>query len=152
MHSFQNLSKSAFTPFIRGLSASAPRMWYASLFANSRGRYQSFTAISKVTLKVGNWHSSLHLRKETAVTGPSFLAGSSWLPHSRYSRAFWILIRTYFSPSQSTWPKRAPLQGTPRCSHRRRRGSAYSARVVKYWNKLPASVVKAPSVNIFKKR
>ncbi len=37
-------------------------------------------------------------------------------------------------------------------SHRRRRGSAFSVRVVKYWNKLPASVVTAPSVNVFKKR
>ncbi len=37
-------------------------------------------------------------------------------------------------------------------SHHRRRGSAFSVRVVKYWNKLPASVVKAPAVNVFKKR
>ncbi len=37
-------------------------------------------------------------------------------------------------------------------SHHRRRGSAFSVRVVKYWNKLPASVVTAPSVNVFKKR
>ncbi len=41
------------------------------------------------------------------------------------------------------------LQGA---SHRRRRGSAFSVRVVKYWNKLPASVVTARSVNVFKKR
>ncbi len=36
-------------------------------------------------------------------------------------------------------------------SHRRRRGSAFSMRVRKYWNKLPASVATAPFVNIFKK-
>ncbi len=36
-------------------------------------------------------------------------------------------------------------------SHRQRRGLAYSARVVKYWYKFPASVVTAPSVNVFKK-
>ncbi len=41
------------------------------------------------------------------------------------------------------------LQGT---SLRRRRGSAFSARVVKYWNKLPATVVTAFSAKIFKKR
>ncbi len=41
------------------------------------------------------------------------------------------------------------LQGA---SHRRRRGSAFSVWVVKYWNKLAASVVTAPSVNVFKKR
>ncbi len=31
-------------------------------------------------------------------------------------------------------------------------GSAFSVKFVKYWNKLPASVVTAPSVNVFKKR
>ncbi len=36
-------------------------------------------------------------------------------------------------------------------SHRRRRGSAFLVRDVKYWNKLPASVVTVPSVNAFKK-
>ncbi len=41
------------------------------------------------------------------------------------------------------------LQGT---IHRRRRGSAFLVRVVKYLNKLPASIVTAPSVNVFKKR
>ncbi len=37
-------------------------------------------------------------------------------------------------------------------SHRRRRGSAFSVRAEKYWNKLPASVATAPSVNVFKKQ
>ncbi len=54
-------------------------------------------------------------------------------------------------------PTRRGLRGHPfnvlqGASHRRRRGSAFSVRVVKYWNKLPASVVTAPSVNIFTKR
>ncbi len=54
-------------------------------------------------------------------------------------------------------PARRGLRGHPfnvlqGASHRRRRGSAFSVRVVKYWNKLPASVVAAPSVNVFKKR
>ncbi len=54
-------------------------------------------------------------------------------------------------------PTRRGLRGHPfkvlqGASHRRRRGSAFSVRVVKYWNKLPASVVTAPSVNVFKKR
>ncbi len=53
-------------------------------------------------------------------------------------------------------PVRRGLRGHPfkvlqGASHRRRRGSAFSVRVVKYWNKLPASVVTAP-VNVFKKR
>ncbi len=53
-------------------------------------------------------------------------------------------------------PARRGLRGHPfkvlkGASHRRRRGSAFSVRVVEYWNKLPASVVTAP-VNVFKKR
>ncbi len=54
-------------------------------------------------------------------------------------------------------PARRGLRGHPfkvlqGVSHRRRRWSAFSVRVVKYWNKLPASVVTAPSINVFKKR
>ncbi len=54
-------------------------------------------------------------------------------------------------------PARRGLRGHPfnvlqGASHRRRRGSAFSVRVVKYWNKLPASVFTDPSVNFFKKR
>ncbi len=41
------------------------------------------------------------------------------------------------------------LQGKSRL---RRRGWGFSVRVAKYWNKLQATVVTAPSVNIFKKR
>ncbi len=41
------------------------------------------------------------------------------------------------------------LQGT---SHHLNGGLAYSVRVVKYCNQLPASVVTAPSANIFKKK
>ncbi len=51
-------------------------------------------------------------------------------------------------------PNRRGLGGHPYMvlqgkSHRWRRESAFS---VKYWNKVPASVFAAPSVNIFKKR
>ncbi len=75
------------------------------------------------------------------------------LPHSSYSRVSWnVDPNSFFLPPTRRGLRKHPykvLQGT---SHRRRRGSAYSVRVVKYWNKPPASVVKAPSVNIFKKR
>ncbi len=52
---------------------------------------------------------------------------------------------------------RSGLRGHPSkvfqgASQRRRRESAFSMRVVKCCNKLPASVVTAPSVNVFKKR
>ncbi len=54
-------------------------------------------------------------------------------------------------------PARSGLRGHPfkvlqGASRPQRRGSAFSMRIVKYWNKLPASVVTAPSVNVFKKR
>ncbi len=54
-------------------------------------------------------------------------------------------------------PARSGLRGHPfkvlqGASRLRSRGSAFSVRVVKYWNKLPASVVTVPSVNVFKKR
>ncbi len=79
--------------------------------------YQPSTTNSKISFTVGNWHASPTLRRETAASGPSFLAGTttsdSQLPPSRYSRAFWILIRT--CSSSPLRPKRAPLQGTLRC-------------------------------------
>ncbi len=54
-------------------------------------------------------------------------------------------------------PARRGLRGHPYkvlqgASHRRRRGSAFSMRIVKYGKKFSASVDKAPSVNVFKKR
>ncbi len=50
--------------------------------------------------------------------------------------------------SEQVWPY-IVLQGW---GHRRRRGSAFSVRVVKYWNKVPDSIVTAPSVNVFMKK
>ncbi len=54
-------------------------------------------------------------------------------------------------------PTRAGLRGdTYRLllgpSRLRRRSGAFSVRVVKYWNRLPAHLVLAPSVSIFKKQ
>ncbi len=54
-------------------------------------------------------------------------------------------------------PARRGLRGHPfkvlqGASHRRRRSTAFSVTVVKYWNKPPACVVTAPSVNFFNKR
>ncbi len=44
-------------PFIRGFSASAPRIWYAYLLAKPRCRYQLSTANSKISYKACNWHA-----------------------------------------------------------------------------------------------
>ncbi len=82
---------------------------------------------------------------------------SFWQPpsplHQDIQGPFGYWSELIFPPSCSNRPKRAPLQSfLQSSSHRRKRGSAFSVRVVKYWNKLPASVVTAPSVNVFKKR
>ncbi len=62
--SFQKSLEIGFHPFIRGLSASAPRMWYASLFPKPRGRYQQFRAISKIGywLPFKEWLQWRHVR------------------------------------------------------------------------------------------
>ncbi len=131
--------KIGFHPFIRGLSAATLRIWYFSLFANPRCRYQPSRANPKISYKVGNWHASSPLRSETAAAVPNYR-----LQHNHGPFGYWSEL--VFPPSSSKRPKRAPLQGTPR------RGSAFSVGVVKYWNKLQASVVTVPSVEVFKKR
>ncbi len=67
----------SFHSIMRGLSACAPRMWYASRFAKRRGRYPPFRAKSKIIYKVVNWHSLPPLRRETEAAGPSFPAVST---------------------------------------------------------------------------
>ncbi len=42
-----------FHSIIRGLSAATPRIWYASLFAKPRGRYQPFRAKVKISYTDG---------------------------------------------------------------------------------------------------
>ncbi len=58
----------------------------------------------------------------------------------------------FFLPPARRGLRRHPFKVLQGASRLRRRGSAFSVRVVKYWNKLPASVVTAPSVNVFRKR
>ncbi len=66
----------------------------------------------------------------------------------------WVQVveRTYCFSSHSTWPTRAPLQGTPRWEPPPKGRAGIFDVVVQYWNKFPASVVTAPFVNVFKKR
>ncbi len=69
-----------FHPFIRGLSASTPRIWHTSLFVKPRCRYQSSRANSKISYTVGTWHASRPLRSETVFPHlPHWL--NTRLPH-----------------------------------------------------------------------
>ncbi len=95
-----------------------PWIWYASLVAKPCCRYQPSRANSKISYKAGNWQTSPPLWRETAATGPS----SSQRQRLRADLviAFKVFkglkdIDPNFPPSRLTWPKRAPLQGTPRC-------------------------------------
>ncbi len=102
-----------FHPFIRSLTVSAPRIWYASLFAKPRCRYQPSRANAKISYKVRNWHASPPppLRRETAATT------SGW-PHYRLQDIqghFGYWPELVFPSSRSTQPKGAPLQSTLRC-------------------------------------
>ncbi len=52
-----------------GISVPTPRIWHAKC----RGRCQPFEANTKISYKVGNWHSSPSLRKENTADEPHFL-------------------------------------------------------------------------------
>ncbi len=56
------------------------------------------------------------------------------------------------SPPTRRSLRRSPHHVPQGKNHRWRSGSAFSVNVMEYWNKLPASVGKGPSVNIFEKR
>ncbi len=126
-------------------------------FAKLRCRYQPFRANSMISYTVGNWHASPPLRRKTVATEPSFLVAATTSGWRHYclqdiQGPFGYWSELVLPPSRSTRPKESPLQGTPRCEPRRRRGLAFSVRVMKHWSKLPASAVTAHSVNVFKKR
>ncbi len=58
----------------------------------------------------------------------------------------------FFLPPTQCGLRGHPYKALQGETHRRWRRSAFSVRFVKYWNKLPASVVTVPSVNVLKKR
>ncbi len=60
--------------YTEALSASAPRIWCASLWAKPRDRCQPFGANSKISYKVGNLDPPPSIQIEAAAAGPSFLA------------------------------------------------------------------------------
>ncbi len=102
-----------------------------------------------------NWHSSSTLRRETAATWLSFFTVTTNSTWSDYGLQDIHGSLGCWSELVFLYPIRRGLRGNPYkvlqgTSHRRRRGVAFSAWVVKYWNRLPASVVTTPSVNVFK--
>ncbi len=101
--------------------------------AKPRGRCQPFGANSKISYTVGNWQSLVDLHS---------------LQRQRFRADLIIAFKIFtglldvdpsllFSPSHSKWPKKGSRQGTPR--------KAIAE------EKIPDSVVTAPSVNSFKK-
>ncbi len=136
---FQDLAKSEFIPL------------YGTLV-----RPQPSSANSKISYKVGYWHALPPLRREIAAVGPLFLAvrrlrADLITAFKIFKGILDIDPNLFFLP-----PARCGLSGHPYkvlqgASHRRRRWLAFSMRALKYWNRLPASVVTAPSVKVFKK-
>ncbi len=91
---------------------------FCRMFAKPRCSHQQSRANSKISYNVGNWHSSSPLRRETAATGPSFLAAlttSGWLDYRLQDihGPFGYWSEFVIPHSRSMRPKRAPLQGTP---------------------------------------
>ncbi len=131
-----------FRPIIRGLSAPTPRIWY--------GRYQ--LEQDKISNKFGFWHSPASLRRATAGA-----TTSGWPDYHLHDIHAPSGCWSQFVFCPPPFPSRSGLRRHPYlvfqfASLRWRRWSAFSLVVVKFGNQLPASVVTAPSVNIFKKR
>ncbi len=155
--SFQDLSKSAFIPLYEALAR--PHLEYG------------------VPACSPNLVTDINLLKRIQRLATRLVTDMRYLPyeerlqglglHSLKRRRIWADLITAFKIFKGLLdidpylfflpPARRGLRGHPLkvlqgASHCRKRGSALSVRVVKYWNKLPASVVTAPSVNVFKKR
>ncbi len=127
---FENINRGS-----RNYGSTSSTHWirYASLFVKPRSRYQLRRANSKISYKVGYWHSSPPLRRETAaVTTTGWPDYHLQNIHESIDCCFFYLAL------------KVAFEGGPY--------KAFSVRVGKYWNKLPASVVTALSVNVFKKR
>ncbi len=121
-HSCQGLSKSVIHPIKWGLSTSTLRIWYVSLFAKPRGRYQPFRANSEISHKVGKFPTKSDCSGWTFIPWRSDSFGPTLLPQSRYSRVSWMLIRTWFL----SHPLDAVLWGTPRCDPPPKEGGGVS--------------------------
>ncbi len=117
-----------------------------------RGKYQPSRANSKISYKVGNWHSSPPQRRGTAAAGQRRRLRTDLITAFKICTGLLDIDSNVFFLT----PARRCLRGhtynvLQGANHRLRRESAFSMGVAKYWNKLPASVVTASSVNVFKK-
>ncbi len=106
-------------------------------------KYHPSRTNSKISYTFGNWHASLPLWRETAATGPSFLAPatSDW-PACRLQDilgAFGYWSEFVFPSSCSTRPEGAPLQGTPRCEPPPKKTVCIFVEGCEILNKLPAT-------------
>ncbi len=105
-HSFQDLSKSAFIALYGALVR--PHLGYGMPACSPN---------LMADINRAEWNQRLVTDiRHTGCSGWTFILcsgddfGSTWLPISRYSGVFWTVIRTLFSPSHSTQPKKAPLR------------------------------------------
>ncbi len=146
-NTFPCLSFIGFHPFISGLSASAPRSWYASLLGKLCCRYQPSRANWKIRLVTGMRHLPYEERQQRRWLRTDLITA-----FKIFKGILDIDLNLFFLPPAQCGLRGHPYKVLQFASHRRKRGSAFSVRVVKYWNKLQASVVTAPSVDVFKKR
>ncbi len=146
--SFQGLSKSAFIPLYGALMR--PHLEYG------------MPACSPYLVAGINHLERIQRLATRLVTGMRHLPYEERLQRQRLRAnlitAFKILkghldidTNLFFLPAARRGLGGHPYKVLQGASHRRSRESAFSVRVVKYWNKLPASVVTAPSVNVFEK-
>ncbi len=101
---------------------------------------------------IGNWRAWPPLRRETAAAGPSFFAAATAFGWPYYRLQGIHVPLGYWSELVFLTPARRGLRGHPYQVLQGARALGVSVRIVKYWNKLPASVVTTPPVNVFKKR
>ncbi len=75
--SFQDLLQSFVIPLYGALVLLHLEYGMSARSPKPRGRYQPFGVNLKISNTIGNWHSSLSLRRETAVAMPLFLVAAT---------------------------------------------------------------------------
>ncbi len=152
--SFQDLSKSAFIPLYEALVR--PHLQYGKQ-ACSFNLVADINHIERIQRLATGWVTGMrHLHYEERLQR----LGLHSLQRQRLRANLFTVFKIFkclfdIDPNLFSFlPLDGAYEGTPSSYSkvRRRRGTAFSVRVAKYWNTLPASVVSAPSVNVFKKR